>query len=79
MHLDLIKFVNSMLTYLEKENIKVLPYEMLVNDPSSYYKEICDFIDEPYDDEFINQFINIKDHQRKTKGYSNMGKIITEI
>ena len=51
-----------------KENIKVLPYEMLVNDPSSYYKEICDFIDEPYDDEFINQFINIKDHQRKTKG-----------
>lgn len=51
-----------------KENIKVLPYEMLVNDPISYYKEICDFIDEPYDEEFITKFINIKDHQRQTKG-----------
>ncbi len=49
------------------KNIKVIPYELLVNDPRSYYKEISEFIDEPLDNELIDRFINIRENKRLNK------------
>ena len=51
-----------------KENIKVIPYEMLVNDPKSYYKEICEFIGEPLNENLINEILNITENRRRSRG-----------
>ena len=60
-----------------KENIKVLPYEMLVNDEVLITKKFVILL---MNNRLwvCNHFINIKDHQRKTKGIV-IWKIITEI
>lgn len=50
-----------------KNNIKVLPYELLANDPKSYYKEICQSIDEPFDNELIDSLLNVRENKRLDK------------
>jgi hypothetical protein len=50
-----------------KENVKVIPFELLVNDPASYYETICNFIGEPFD-EHTAQFFSTREHERITRG-----------
>tara|TARA_B100000902_G_scaffold397716_1_gene462339 strand:- start:406 stop:1428 length:1023 start_codon:yes stop_codon:yes gene_type:complete len=52
-----------------KENMKVIPYEMLINDPESYLKEICEFIGEPLDKNLINGIKLIKENKRRSRGH----------
>jgi hypothetical protein len=47
-----------------KKNIKVIPYELLDHYPKLYYKEICEFINEPIDYQLIDSLSLFKENQR---------------
>lgn len=47
-----------------KKNIKVIPYELLDNNPKEYYKEVCEFINEPIDHQLIDRLSILKENKR---------------
>ena len=58
------KICNHYIKLFGKNNIKVIPFELWNNNPKEYYKEVCEFINEPIDNQLIDRILKFKENQR---------------